>query len=141
MPSNTLWAVLGIVGFSLALDVFLVRTLVRAGWSTLSDRFPAQPVAPDAIRRDFQSFGFDLYSFGGCVHVAADSSFLHLLPSAFLRWAGCGAMSIPWERIELKSCRRRWAKAQIAGTRVKGPAWCLSLADPGPGAGHAASGP
>lgn len=130
MPSNTLAVVLAIVGFTILLDVFLVRTLVRAGWSTLAEKFPAQPVAPDAVRRDFQSFGFDLYNFGCCVHAAADSSCLHLLPTAFLRMLGCGAMSIPWERIELKSCRGRWAKAQIAGTRVKGPAWCLSLADP-----------
>lgn len=130
MPSNTLWVVLGIIGFTVVLDFLLVRTLVRAGWDTLAEKFPAQPVHPDAVRRDFQSFGFDMYNFGLCVHAAADSSFLHLLPTAFLRWLGCRAMSIPWERIELESSSRRWAKAQIAGARVKGPAWCLSLAGP-----------
>jgi hypothetical protein len=129
MGSTTI-LILAFVASTMAVDWFVMRALVRTGWGTLAEKFPPQPVAPDAVRRDFQSFSFDFYNFGKCVHAAADSGHLHLLPAAFLRWLGCGPMSIPWDRIELRSRRRSTAKAAVAGIAIKGPAWCLGLADP-----------
>ncbi len=126
MPGST-WLILSIGAFTMVVDWFVMRALIRTGWGTLAEKFPPQPVAPDAVRRDFQSFSFDFYGFGGCVHAAADSAHLHLFPAAFLRWLGCRPMSIPWDRIALKSRRRSKARAAVAGITLKGPAWsCAS---------------
>ncbi|MFM9994311.1 MAG: hypothetical protein ACKVU4_00770 [Phycisphaerales bacterium] len=114
----------------LLMDCLIVRTLVRAGWDSLADSFPAAPIAPDAVRRHFQSFGFNMVNLGLCVHVAADESHLHLLPAAFPRWCGCAPMSIPWDAITIRSRGRRVHKASVGSVTVKGPAWCLNLADP-----------
>lgn len=130
MPWTNAILVIAAVGGMLLLDTLIVRTLVRAGWDGLAHKFPPAPVAPDAVRREFQSFGFNLMNLGLCVHVAADSTHLHLLPSAFLRWCRCGPISIPWEALEVRRRGRRFHTVRAGGVTIKGPAWCLSLADP-----------
>ncbi len=130
MP-NTVWVVLGVAGFMLLLDLIIVRALIAAGWQIIGRGRGSAEIAPDAVRRNFQSFGFGIFNFGMCVHVVADERYLHLLPSWFLRWAGARPVSIGWDEIEVTMVGRRWAKARIGTTKIRGPAWALRLAERG----------
>jgi hypothetical protein len=131
MPPST-WAIAITVGAIVLLDILFVRFMIRLGWNSLARRFEALAPAPDAVRRNFQSFSFGLFNFGLSVHVAADADHLHLIPAGIVRWAGGRPFSIPWEEIAPLRSGRRVAVVRIAGTTVRGPAWCLSLADPAP---------
>jgi hypothetical protein len=131
MPSTTTFGVIAFVVVLTLLDLLVVRTLIRAAWDSLADRFPPRSVAADAIRRNFQTFAIDWVNLGHCVHAAADRAHLHLLPARFLRWFGCRPISIPWGEVAIQKRRRSVVTAKIGGATVKGPAWCLSLADPG----------
>jgi hypothetical protein len=126
------YALLAFSLLDLVLVFLIIRYVTRLGWRRLATPFPPCPPGPDAVRRSFQSFGFDIFNYGGCVHVAADAAHLHLLPAALLRAFGLRAISIPWDRITIRKRGRHWCTADIAGVSVKGPAWCLSLAQPAP---------
>lgn len=127
------WQIALLVGFILSIDLVILGAIFSAcagALRPLSEEFvPVEP-APDAVRKRFQSFGFNLVNLGGCVHVAVDERWLHLRPARVARWFGMRDMSIPWEAIELERVRGKSAVAQVRGTSVRGPAWCLSLAGP-----------
>jgi hypothetical protein len=127
------WQIALLVGFILAIDLAILGAVFSACASTLKplrDAFPPVEPAPDAVRKRFQSFGFNLVNLGGCVHVAADDLWLHLRPARVARWVGMRDMSIPWAAITLERVRGKWAVAKVGGVSVRGPAWCLALAGP-----------
>ncbi len=124
-----------IVAIILALDALIVWALLRAlrvmAWGPMQASHPPREVVEPSVARNFQSFSFDWFNMGWCVHVVVDEQCLHLRPSAFLRLIGCGPMSIPWEAIELKSKPGRWPfmRAKVGKVEVQGPKWCMRLAD------------
>jgi hypothetical protein len=122
--------VLVVVGTTLLIDFVVVRGLIASGWSTLAQGYKAAAIGPDAVRRNFQSLNVNMFNFGLCVHIAVDEHYLHLLPSAFLRFGAARPVSIPWSDIELTRTRGKWATAKMGNATVRGPAWALSLAEP-----------
>jgi hypothetical protein len=122
----------GVVIFDLALVGGIMWWAVNAVWRPLRQRYPARDVAPDAVRRNFQSFRFGAINFGGCIHVAVDEDHLHLIPARLLRWFGASTVSIPWASIAITGRPRlgRILPASFDGRSVAGPAWCLRLAEP-----------
>lgn len=127
------WQITLLVSALVAVDLAVVGAIFSmcgAALRPLREAFPPVEPLPSAVRRRYQSFGFDLMNFGMCVHVAADERWLHLRPARFARWAGLRDMSIPWEAITLRKVKGGTAVAEVRGTRVRGPAWCLRLAGP-----------
>ena len=123
--------------------VFVLTDLVVVGavfhmagqnWRELAAPFPAQPVEPDGVRREFQSFKLGMINLGMCVHVAVDAKHLHLYPALFMRLAMRAApCSIPWSAITLMPGQKpgkRVLTAQIGKQDLLGPRWCMELADP-----------
>ncbi len=130
-------AILSVVGF-IAVDAMIVlvvgRLLVSTLWKPLAHGHEHVEPLPDAVRKNFQSFRIATANFGFCVHVAVDENRLHLLPARFLRWFGARPMSIPWDQVNLKKRGGHWSSVKIGKRSVHGPAWCLNLAEPEPGA-------
>jgi hypothetical protein len=120
-----------VVAFT-AVDGLIVWGLLRAMWGPWQQKFPAQPVAADAVTREFQSFKFGMMNCGYSIHVSVDDHFLHLAPAAFLRLFGLRAFSIPWEEIVVTRRRGRgkWIDAKVGINTLRGPAWCLEIAQP-----------
>jgi len=134
------WKIAVFVGLVIVVDLAVVSS-VMAGmlgstWWALQKRFPGTPPAPGAVRRNFQSLRMDFMNLGLGAHLAADESYLHLLPTAALRWFRCRPISVPWEEIRLEQSGRRWASARIGKLRLAGPAWALGLAAAGDAPGR-----
>ncbi|QOI99999.1 MAG: hypothetical protein HRU70_05665 [Phycisphaeraceae bacterium] len=124
------------IGLAAAINLVVVWAIVRGGWGTLADKFPPREILPGAVRREFQSFSFDMFNFGLCVHAEADESHLHLSPAKLMRVFGCGRMSIPWSAMTpVKPGRVR-----AGGVLIRGPRWCLDLASVGDGGGAGGAG-
>jgi len=121
------------IGFDLFVLLPIIFTLVvKFGWSPMRRRFPPREIAPDALRRNFQSFRFGILNFGMSIHVAVDEHCLHLIPARFLRWFGAGPVSVPWDAVTIRrrALGGRWISASFDGRSVMGPGWCLALAEP-----------
>ncbi|MDX2132004.1 MAG: hypothetical protein SFY69_08130 [Planctomycetota bacterium] len=124
-----------IVAILLAVDALIVWVLLHSfrayTWGPLQQAYPPRDVVEPSVSRNFQSFSFDLFNMGFCVHVVVDEHCLHLRPSALLRLIGCGPMSIPWDAIDFKGGRGRWLwrRAKIGKVAVMGPLWCMRLAE------------
>ena len=129
--SNTALVIMVIVGFEAILLFFLIPVIVRSSWGDVAGKHPPVEPAPDAVRRRFQSFQCGLLSMGWCVHVATDESYLHLTPALLMRIFGTKPTSIPWEAIDRVTGKGRYRTARIGRTEIKGPAWCLALAEHG----------
>lgn len=110
--------------------LIVLRALMAGSFGRLSARYPRREPAPDAVRKNFQSFKFGLVNAGLSVHVAVDEHYLHLYPAAILRWAGVRAASVPWSAIQLKGKWGPYRRAKIDGIDISGPRWCLDLASP-----------
>jgi len=124
-----------IVAVFLVVDTLVVGVLigyfVRNTWQTIATRWPARPIAEDAVRRPFQSFSIGIVNLGWSIHVAVDEAYLHLDPARFWRWFGATRASVPWGAMELIGrIRGKWATVRIGAQRIDGPAWCLGLVDP-----------
>lgn len=129
------WQIFLLVAVVISIDLAIVGTVLTmcaAALRPLHTAFPPVEPAPDAVRRRFQSFGFDMMNFGGCVHVAVDERHLHLRPALLARWFGLRDMSVPWGSIALEKVKGKSAVARVGKTRLRGPAWCLTLAGPAP---------
>lgn len=131
MPS---WAVpifvLAVILADLAILLLILRA-VSPNWNDPLRDFPAVPPAPDAVRRDFQSFRVDAINLGWCVHVAVDQAHLHLLPALLPRATGFRAASVPWDRITpVGPAALKNFRVTINRTNFTGPAWALRLTDP-----------
>lgn len=117
------------------MDAFIVWALFKGfvvgTWHPLAKQFPPRAPTLPSVTRDFQSFAFGIFNMGFCVHVEADESCLHLRPAAILRWFGATTMSIPWEQVSLREAPRDKGqlKARLGRQHIKGPAWCLRLAN------------
>ena len=73
--------------------------------------------------------GFEIVNMALGVHVAVDDEYLHLEPLAIWRCLGARPASIPWTAMEPVGTNGRVVR--VAGHRLDGPKWCLSLASPG----------
>ncbi len=124
-------------GTAILICVFVLVDLVVVGAvmtfavdSTLgriSKAYPGQSIASNANRRNFQSMSSGAVNLGGCIHIATDDQFLHLLPTAFLRLFKATPASIPWDAVELTPDQnsKRWITLRTAGTSLRLPAWIL----------------
>ena len=123
--------IIAVVALLTAMDVVIIWSIVRFGWGSLPRAFPARDPLADAVSRRHQSFRVNLLNFGFCINVAVDEQHLHLTPIKPLRLLGAKGSSIPWESIRIKkrSPRGRWLTAKAGSHTIKGPAWCLELAD------------
>jgi len=109
---------------------FGLAALVMCGmWNPVMRQWPPREPAPDAVRRNFQSFSLGLINLGLSVHVAADDHFLHLQPASLIRLMGAVSTSIPWTAMEPMAGRRGTAVKLGAHTFV-GPRWCMELVEP-----------
>lgn len=127
------WIATLIVCAFVFLDLLIFVAVLRAmamTWNDIPRQFPAVAPQGDAVRRDFQSFKLGLCSLGGCVHVEADETHLHLSPAAIMRWGGARAASVPWGDVRLvgKPRERGLVKARIGTVDLAGPAWAMKLA-------------
>ena len=129
------------MAWAIAIAAFVIIDLVVMGavigavmapLRELAGRFPARIPAPDAVRRDFQSFQIGMVGAGLSIHVAADDAFLHLSPAWVMRLFGLRPLSVPWESITAVSVGKRHARVRVEDAKgkleIKGPAWCLKLA-------------
>jgi len=128
------WAIAILVCSIVAVDLLVVWALLRGlafTWNGVARAHPPVDPAPDAVRKDFQSFKLGIYNLGLAVHVAVDDRYLHLLPSRALRWGGAGACSVPWEAVTPLGPRAFKAFAvKVAGQTLTGPRWALALSAP-----------
>lgn len=107
----------------------LVPRVVKAAWEPIGGRFPPVEPAPNAVRREFQSFKIGLLNLGWSVHVAVDEEHLHLFPAWLPRVWGMTAASVPWPEITDKGPSLfGQRKVRVRQTVLIGPAWCLELA-------------
>jgi hypothetical protein len=131
MPS---WAVPILVLVIILVDLVILLFVLRAvspRWNDPLRDFPPLPPAPDAVRRNFQSFRVDALNLGWCVHVAVDQGHLHLLPARLPRATGFRAASVPWDRITpVGPAVFKSFTVAINRTNFTGPVWALRLADP-----------
>ena len=112
------------------LGSFGLAALVMCGmWHPVMRQWPPREPAPDAVRRNFQSFSLGLVNLGLSVHVAADEDYLHLQPASLIRLMGAVSASIPWTAMEPMSGRRGTAVKLGTHTFV-GPRWCMELVAP-----------
>lgn len=129
MGLSTFWLVVIILGADLVVVPLLVWAMVNAQWTPLVARYPARPISPDAVRRDFQSYRIGLLNLGGMLHTAVDDAHLHLLPAAFGRLCRMRPVSVPWEAIEpVRRRGNRHAEVKFGTETVVGPSWALGLA-------------
>lgn len=113
--------------------VWAIFSSFRAGtWAPLAKVFPPVSPTPGAVRREFESFSFGMFNLGWSLHVAVDEAYLHLYPAWLLRVVGATPMSVPWSAVTLrpKAPKRGLIPARLGKQDIRGPAWCLRLADP-----------
>ncbi|MCC7388000.1 MAG: hypothetical protein IT431_04445 [Phycisphaerales bacterium] len=129
MGSSVVLIVALVILADLVIVPLIVMAVVSGTWSPLADRYPAQALGADAVRRDFQSYKVGIMNLGFSIHTAVDERHLHLLPAMLGRWMRMRPVSVPWEAVE--PVRRRGAKyaeVRIGKETVVGPAWALGLA-------------
>lgn len=136
---------LGLEVALLAATMMGVRLLVRQMLGPMAKAFPFQSPSPEGVSRGRQSFSIGFTNFTGCVRATADAEHLHLEPHSLARWFGMPSMSIPWHAIAMKpgSAGRRMMTATVSSGKqrwtLKGPRWCLELANPPVPAGQSTS--
>ncbi len=131
MPPAYVWLIVAIFLAVDAVVLWAVCMWVKSIFAELAAKFPPREPAPDAVRREFQSFSIDTVNMGWSVHAAADDFGLHLRPALLIRLFGGRALSIPWSEVSPYGRRGRWfSKAKIGGRwSMTGPSWCLRLAE------------
>jgi hypothetical protein len=129
---NWIWIVIAVCVFDLAMTAFIISIAVRRNWEPLMARFPRHEPRPDALVRRHQSFSIGILNLGWSVHVAADDGHLHLTTVRWMQRLGARPVSIPWEAIEIKTRRPggRYTTVKVGALTMRGPAWCLDLAEP-----------
>jgi hypothetical protein len=139
------WQIAIMVAVFLAVDLVVIGAIMQIARTTLSDltaKFPPVAPLPGAVRKEFQSFRFDLIGLGGCIHVTVDEKHLHLqpawLPRVLMRMK---PVSIPWSAITLMpetsqsrrftwKHRARYVAFRVGAMQGVGPGWALGLAAP-----------
>ena len=95
-------------------------------WRPVAKQFPEREHGPDAVTRNFQSFGLGIINMGLSIHATVDASYLHVRPVTWLRVMGASPMSIPWESMTPTGKRGRAVRLDN-GTRLDGPKWCFKM--------------
>ena len=98
-------------------------------WNPIMRAWPPCEPAPDAVRRNFQSFSLGLLNLGLSIHVAADDEHLHLTPARLIRWMGAIPASIPWNAMQPMAGRKGTA-VKLGPHTMIGPRWCMELVAP-----------
>ncbi len=126
------WIVVAVGVLDALVTVGILIWALRRNWGPLVAAFPAREPDADALSRRHQTFASGLLNLGWSVHVDADAGHLHLTPVRWLQRLGAHPVSIPWEAIAIKMRREggRFTTVTIGAIKMKGPAWCLDLADP-----------
>lgn len=125
-------AIMLLVAVVVLMDAIVFSALIAASrgmWRPLAEQFPPRMPAADAVTKRFQTFRINWFNFGSCIHVSVDASHLHLRPAAFARWFGARATSIPWDQIRVVNTGPKWIDAKVLTVTLRGPTWCLSLAE------------
>jgi len=127
------WAIIVMIAVFVLTDAVVVTAVLKATIGGVfnklhADHPPTEP-APDAVRKDLQSFKSGLINLGWSVNVTVDDRCLHLEPAAVFRMLGAKSSSIPWDAIEPKGKPgKRCRSVRIGSVDLMGPAWCLRLA-------------
>lgn len=128
------------LNITIAVVIFVVMDLIIIGTvfnlaagsaRAIGEKFPAKPVRPDAVRREFQSVSVGMGNWGGSYHLSVDEQHLHMEPAWLMRKLGVRMASVPWADVRrTKSAlpRRGRGEATIAGETVRLPVWALELA-------------
>ncbi len=127
------WKIAVLVVVFVSIDLMVVCGILWAiGRSIreLSDKFPPVPPSADAVRRNFESIHLGLIGLGGSVHLTVDATHLHLDPAWFARRIGVRSLSIPLDAIRVKQRGRFRTSAEIGGTTLTAPNWCMDLVNP-----------
>lgn len=122
-------AVIAIAFVGFPLLVFTV--VVRLTWHPFLNRYPAQPVMPDAVSKSFQSFRFGAVgAYNNCIRITVDERHLHLEGMGPIRWFGATRLSIPWDAMTEAAPSRLpgMIHARLDDRTVAGPEWCMKLA-------------
>jgi hypothetical protein len=125
------WVVVLIVVMFLTVDAIIVTFVFRSIGQTVCDfarQYPPRPPLPGSVRREFQSFGFDMISLGYSLHVEVDEGAMHLSPTLFARWIKIPPCSIPWEAMSPIKTGKCMSKVRIGTVTVAGPTWALKMA-------------
>ncbi|MCA9286413.1 MAG: hypothetical protein KDA22_14400 [Phycisphaerales bacterium] len=116
-----------VVPLVLVIPLAFVWLLMRLLWRPLIRRFPAQPVAPNATRRSFQSARLGLLGgFNNCLVIESDADHVHLRLMLPFGWMAPGTASIPRAKLDALARHRFFGDhlvGQIDGLRVFLPAW------------------
>lgn len=145
------WKIAVMVVLFVIVDLVIIGAILHLAGATLRDlakRHPRVEPLPGSVRKEFQSFRFNLVNLGGCVHVTVDERHMHLEPAWLVRvLMRMRPISIPWEAIRLepesgrtrrftRKYRSKYAAFKIGSVDAIGPAWALEVlrgsADAGP---------
>ena len=129
LSTNSPTAITLLIVVSLGGSLGLGALIMCGTWNPVMRQWPPLDPAPDAVRRNFQSFSLGLVNLGLSVHVAADDHFLHLRPASLIRLMGAVSTSIPWSAMEPMAGRRGTAVKLGVHTFI-GPRWCMELVAP-----------
>lgn len=127
------WAIIVMIAVFVVMDAVVVIAVMKATIGGLFNKLhaahpPIEP-APNAVRKDLQSFKSGLINLGWSVNVTVDDRRLHLEPAAIFRMLGAKSSSIPWDAIQPKGRPgERYRTVKVGSITLTGPAWCLSLA-------------
>jgi hypothetical protein len=117
-----------IIVFDSLMACLIVGALCRAGWWPLQKQFPAKPILPEHVRRNFQSFSIGIFNFGWSLHTIVDDDHLHFIPIRLMRWFGCQTVSVPWDEVldhPQPGKSKYTVLVKIANQTILGPRWCL----------------
>lgn len=123
-----------IAGVVIGMDAIIIPAIISAmiagNWTPISDQFPGVATPPaDAPRWNFASLKVGMLNMGWSVHLIADETHLHMVPTKFCRWLGMKAASVPWDKIEyVQNKWRKWAVVKLGPHEVMGPREAFSLA-------------
>ena len=120
--------VVALIVFESLMTAVIVGALCRAGWWPVQKQFPAKPILPEHVRRNFQSFSFGVFGFGRSVHAIVDDDHLHFIPIKLMRWLGCQMVSVPWDDVQdhpQPGKSNYTVRVKIGNQTIVGPRWCL----------------
>lgn len=116
------------VGIFSCVDAVVLYAVFSFAASILKDLAAKYPMNEHAIGpwREFQSIAIDSMNFGYCVHIYADSDYVHIAPTRLMRAMKGQPMSIP--KSEMRDIRRAAfgsAKVKLNKQTLTLPRWAV----------------